>query len=194
MFEAASVHCAELIKRYPDETALYADYSGSFEQRARLHSTAKEFKEAITELGKATAIRRDHVEKFPAELRAMNELRANLADVAEVQLSAGDHDAALTALKESLALPADKSWETSLRAAELLAQCSQRPATEPSTDNPPKPVTDVAIADLAVAELLVSLNAGHPNPAEVAASEKFAPLTMLDSWKAVTEFVAAAKP
>ncbi len=51
-----------------------------------------------------------------------------------------------------------------------------------------------AIADLAIAQLLVSLKAGHPNPAEVAASEKFAPLTMLDSWKAVTECVSVAKP
>ena len=188
------MYCADLLKRFPGETGLFADYAGSFEQRARLYATARQFKEAITELGKATAVRRDHVTKFPDELRAKNELRANLAEVAEVQLSAGDHDAALTALKESLTVPADKSWQAPLRAAELLAQCSQRPAAEPSTDNPPKPVTDVAIADLAIAQLLVSLNAGHPNPSEVAASEKFAPLTMLESWKAVTEFVAVAKP
>ena len=193
-FESAAAYCADLLTRFPNDSNVIEDHAGSYELRARLYETVRQLKEAIAEFGKATAIRREHIARFPDEQRAKNGLRANLADVAEVQLLAGDHDAALTALKESLALPADKSWETSLRAAELLAQCSQRPATEPSTDNPPKPVTDVAIADLAVAELLVSLNAGHPNPAEVAASEKFAPLTMLDSWKAVTEFVAAAKP
>jgi len=193
-FESAAAYCADLLTRFPNDSNVIEDHAGSHELRARLYETAGQLKEAIAELGYATAIRREHVAKFPDEQRAKTGLRANLADVAEVQLLANDHDAALMALKESLALPADMSWETSLRSAELLAQCSQRPATEPSTDTPPKPVTDVAIADLAIAQLLVSLKAGHPNPSQVAASETFAPLTMLESWKAVTEFVAAAKP
>lgn len=188
MFESSATTCADLMTRFPEDSNLREDYAGSYEQRARLYDTAGQFAEAIAELGKATAIRRDSVAMFPEEGRAKDQLRANLANTAEVQLHAGDHASALASLKESLALPEAKSWEPHLRAAELLVQCSQQ---QPSDEvaGKPKTVTDLMTGELAIAELLLAMKNGLPDPGKVAASDRFVPLEKLDSWKAVAEFV-----
>ena len=180
-FESASAYCADLLTRFPNDSNLIADHASSYELRARLYEMAGQLKEAVVEFSKATAIRREHVAKFPDEQRTKIGLRANLANVAELQLLAGDHDAALTSLEESLALPSDKSWETSLRAAQLLAQCSQHPDGIDST-----------IGDLAVTQLQKSIEAGLPNLAELE-SERFAVLKALDSWKAIKQLLLEKK-
>lgn len=118
---------------------------------------------------------------FYLNTQRLEEAKVNLANTAELHLRAGDHDAALTSLKESMALPSDKTWETFLQTAQLLTQCSQRPDEFDST-----------IGDLAVAQLQQSIEAGLPNLEELK-SERFAVLKELNSWKAIEQLLLEKK-
>lgn len=183
---------ADLVRQHSGNPSLHDEYGNSLEQLARTLESDGKLSESITALDLASEVRREAFRLFPDEARSLNQLRANLAMAAELHMTAENDQKATLQLKEMLALPQSSDSAILLRSATLLTRCMQRPAVAEAAageavNQQPESTKEPTIAELAVNQLRLAVEAGLPNAAEVIASETFRPLQQLEAWKTVVE-------